>query len=117
MNEPKKLNKGKPMMSLIRPEFSEGLAQALTYGYVKYDEKKGEIQNYLKEDGFYYSTIYDSLQRHLGAWWSGENIDKESNIHHLYMATANLMFLATYEVSDKGKDDRVILRRKNEDKN
>lgn len=113
--KPIKYNQGKPMMSLIRPEFQKGLATALTYGYTKYEEQRGDIQNYLKGEGFYYSTIYDSLNRHLGEWWSGNNIDEESGIHHLYMAAANLMFLATYEVSNKGIDDRVILKLEDDD--
>lgn len=110
--KPKKYNDGKPMMSLVRPEFKKGLAEGLTYGYTKYDEKRGEVQNYLKDEGFYYSTIFDSLQRHLDAWWSGEDIDPESGVHHLNLAAANLMFLHTYEHSDKGKDDRVKLDEK-----
>lgn len=113
-NSPKKYNKGKPMMSLIRPEFQKGLASALTYGYEKYGERRGAIQNYLKGEGFHYSTIYDSLQRHLGEWWSGNDLDEESKIHHLYMAAANLMFLATYEMCDKGIDDRISLEDEDE---
>lgn len=105
----KKYNDGKPKMSLIRPEFKKGLAEGLTYGYDKYDEKIGDIQNYLKGEGFHYSTIFDSLQRHLDAWWGGEDLDPESGIHHLSLAAANLMFLHTYEHSEKGKDDRVGL--------
>ena len=107
--EPKKYNVGKPMMSLVRPEFIKGTAEGLTYGYTKYDEKRGEIQNYLKGDGFHYSTIYDSLQRHLNAWQSGENIDEESGLHHLKLASANLMFLLTYELTGNGIDDRIVL--------
>ncbi len=80
---PKKYNKNKPMMSLIRPEFTKGLAEALTYGYTKYDEKRGDIQNYLKGEGFYYSEIIDSLERHINAFKSGTNIDEESGLHHL----------------------------------
>jgi len=109
---PTKHNKNKPMMSLVRPEFTRGIAEALTYGYTKYDEQRGDIQNYLKGDGFYYSTILDSLERHIGAFKSGVDIDEESGIHHLLMAATNLMFLHTYEVSDKGKDDRVVLNEK-----
>jgi len=109
--EPKKYNTDKPMMSLIRPEFQLALAEALTYGYTKYDEQRGDIQNYLKGDGFHYSTIYDSLQRHLNAFISGENIDPESGLEHLALASANLMFLHTYENSDKGIDDRTVLKK------
>lgn len=110
-NIPKKLDQNKPMMSLIRPEFSRALAEALTYGFTKYNEQRGDIQNYLKGEGFHYSRIYDSLQRHLTAWYSGENIDPESGLHHLALASANLMFLHTYEISEKGIDDRIILNK------
>ena len=109
-NGPKKYNDNKPMMSLIRPEFQLALAEALTYGYVKYDEKRGKIQNYLKSDGFYYSTIYDSLQRHLNAFWGGENNDPESGLSHLALADSNLMFIHTYIIGGKVKDDRVIIK-------
>lgn len=110
---PKKYNTGKPMMSLIRPEFQLALAGALTYGYEKYGEKRGEIQNFLKGDGHYYSSIIDSLERHINAFKSGQNYDVgESELHHLSLAAANLMFLYTYETSDKGIDDRVVLDEK-----
>ena len=108
---PKKYNENKPMMSLIRPEFQLGLAEALTYGYNKYSEKKGDIQNYLKSDGFHYSTIIDSLERHINAFKMGEDIDPESGIHHLSLAASNLMFLHTYEHSNKGIDDRIVLNK------
>jgi hypothetical protein len=110
LEEPKKYNTGKPMMSLVRPEFQLALAEALTYGYTKYDEKRGDIQNYLKGDGFHYSSILDSLERHINAFKSGQSFDVgESELHHLSLAAANLMFLYAYETSDKGIDDRVVL--------
>jgi len=108
--EPKKYNDNKPMMSLIRPEFQLDLARALTYGYTKYGEQRGDIQNYLKGDGFHYSTILDSLQRHLNAFQSGIDIDEESGLNHLSLAAANLMFLHTYQNSGKGTDDRVNIK-------
>ena len=106
--KPLKYNDGKPMMGLIRPEFLEELGKVLTHGFTKYGEEKGEIQNYLKGEGFFYSDIYDSLQRHLNAFWRGEAMD-ESGAHHLACAAANIMFLYTYEISEKGKDNRTIL--------
>ena len=109
--KPVKHNTDKPMMSLIRPEFSLAIAEALTYGYTKYDEKRGDIQNYLKSDGFHYSTIYDSLQRHLNAFWSGENDDLESGLSHLALAASNLMFLHAYITGEKGQDDRVLVKK------
>jgi len=110
--QPKKYNDNKPMMSLIRPEFQLALAEALTYGYTKYDEKRGDLQNYLKGDGFHYSTIIDSLERHLNAFKSGVDKDEESGLDHLALAAANLMFLHTYSKSKKGIDDRIVLTKK-----
>lgn len=108
---PQKFDSGKPRMDLIRPEFTLGLGEALAYGADKYSEKVGEMPNYLKGDGFNYSKIIGSLERHIADWKMGNNIDEESNIHHLALAAANLMFLFTYEKSDKGIDDRVVLKK------
>ena len=109
---PVKHNKDKAMMSLVRPEFIKGIAEGLTFGYIKYDEKRGDMPNYLKGEGFYYSEIIDSLQRHLNEFQSGESIDKESGLSHLALAAVNLMFLHTYEIGDKGVDDRTVLNEK-----
>lgn len=106
---PKKYNAGKPMMSLVRPEFTTAIAEVLTYGFEKYDEKRGDIQNYLKGDGFHYSEIYDSLQRHLNEWFQGVDLDPETSKSHLAHAGANLMFLLTYSLTEKGTDDRIVL--------
>ncbi len=108
---PKKLDSGKPRMDLIRPEFTLALGEALAYGAEKYDEKIGETPNYLRGDGFNYSRIIASLERHIAQWKMGINIDEESNIDHLALAGANLMFLLTYEKTEKGIDDRVILKK------
>lgn len=105
---PQKFDTGKPMVHLVRPEFILGIAKGLTYGFKKYGEKRGDI-NFLRDKGHSYTKIYDSLQRHLLAWVGGESIDPESGIHHLALAGANLMFLFTYEHSNKGVDDRVFL--------
>ena len=41
-------------------------------------------------------------------WLMSEAMD-ESGAHHLACAAANIMFLYTYEISEKGKDNRTIL--------
>lgn len=112
---PAKFDNGKSRTDLVRPEFILGLGEALAYGADKYSEPIGEIPNYLKGDGFNYSRIIGSLERHIQQWKSGENIDPESNIHHLKLASANLMFLLTYELSDKGVDDRVVLKKESDE--
>lgn len=111
-NTPVKHDQGKPRMDLIRPEFTLELGKALAYGADKYNEKHGEIPNYLKGGGFNYSKILASLERHIAQWKGGENTDEESGLSHLAHAAVNVMFLLTYELTDKGVDDRVKLEKK-----
>lgn len=95
---------GKPMMSIITPEFRVGLAKVLTFGAVKYTRNNWR-------SGTNYTRLLDSLHRHLAAFELGEDIDAESGLQHLYHAAANIMFLATFvENPDKYKkfDDRVV---------
>lgn len=109
VSTPVKFDQSKPRMDLIRPEFTLALGEALAYGAEKYSEKIGELPNYLKGDGFNYSKIIGSLERHIAQWKMGIDIDDESNLHHLQLAAANIHFLLTYELTDKGVDDRVKL--------
>lgn len=81
-----KYDDSKPDISQVRPEFIEGIAKALTYGAAKYSRgnwKKGNIA----------SRYYSALQRHLCAFWRGEDRDSESGLGHLEHAGACLMML------------------------
>lgn len=109
--EPLKFDQGKPRLDLIRPEFILGLGEALAYGATKYSEEVGKVPNYLSGNGLNYSKVLGSLERHLTQWKMGIDVDEESGLHHLKLAAANIMFLLTYESSDKGIDDRVILNK------
>lgn len=107
--EPVKFDQGKPRMDLIRPEFTLALGEALAYGAEKYNEEIGSTPNYLRGNGFNYSKIIGSLERHIAHWKMGIDIDDESGLHHLALAAANLQFLLTYELTESGVDDRVKL--------
>lgn len=107
--KPQKLDDGKPRMDLIRPEFLIELGIALEYGQNKYNEQIGEVPNYLKGKGFHYTRLIGSTLRHFTKWCSGTRIDEESGINHLILAAVNIMFLFTYDTSDKGIDDRTFL--------
>ena len=85
----KRANGGKVRMSLIPPVVMLELAAVLTRGAVKY-----QVHNWRK--GLTYSSTYDSLQRHLAAWWDGEENDSESGLHHLAHVLCNAAFLLTY---------------------
>ena len=70
--------KGKPDWSLVDLKNLEGLVRGLEYGAKKYAR-----DNWKKVpdpiNSYYAATI-----RHLSEWWSGEEIDKESHLNHLY---------------------------------
>lgn len=84
---------------LIAPEMTTALGTILAFGAKKYD-----AGNWAK--GMDWSRCYGALQRHLNAWWSGEDSDPETGKSHLWHAACCLMFLIVYEARGKGKDDR-----------
>jgi hypothetical protein len=76
--------------------------KVLTKGATKY-----EPWNWYR--GMKYSVSYNSGQRHRAAWWSGETLDKESEVHHLAHSIVNDLFNLTYELeARKDLDDRMM---------
>jgi hypothetical protein len=76
----------KPMMHLLAPTWTLGVAQVLTYGAKKYPD----AYNWRK--GIVSSRYIAAALRHIFAWLGGEDLDKESGLHHLWHASACLMF-------------------------
>jgi len=54
------------------------------------------------------SVYYDAALRHITAWWEGEDIDPDSNIHHLMKAVASLMVVRDSMLMGNFNDDRPI---------
>lgn len=52
------------------------------------------------------SVYYDAAQRHLNAWWEGEDIDPDSGLSHVVKAMACLMVLRDAEIHEMVTDDR-----------
>lgn len=94
-----KHDKDKPDTSLVCYEFVYGIAQVLTFGKAKYG-----AWNWTK--GFGYSRVYAAAIRHLGAWQTGEENDKESGLSHILHAACCLMFLYMHQKFNLGTDDR-----------
>lgn len=94
-----KADDGKTRMDLLPYEALEGIAQILTFGAAKYAD-----HNWRK--GLAWSRVYSSLQRHLGAWSRGEDLDSETGKSHLWHAGCNILFLITFEINKTGTDDR-----------
>lgn len=90
---------GKARMELIAPELMFGTAAVLTFGAEKYGDRNWE-------KGMAWSRVFGALQRHLWAWWRGEQYDGETGMPHLWHASCCLMFLIAYELRGTGKDDR-----------
>lgn len=86
----KKNDQSKNRLELIPPEVISAIGAGLTYGANKYNDDNWR-------EGISYRRVYGALQRHLQAFWSGENIDSESGLPHLYHAACNLTFLITFE--------------------
>jgi hypothetical protein len=83
-----RLNKSKPMLSLVPKAVLEAMAEGLEFGMHKYDRN-----NWRK--GLPMMETMDSLLRHLADYADPDepNIDAESGIHTLHLAACNIAFL------------------------
>jgi hypothetical protein len=95
-------NVGKPRISLVPYTAVKEIAKVLTFGAEKYGP-----WNWAK--GLSWLECCDSLERHIGAWKEGEDLDDESGIHHLAHAGCNIMFLLFFSITGKyeAHDDRM----------
>lgn len=84
---------------LLPPELLQGVAEILTFGAKKYSERNWE-------KGMDWGRVYGALQRHLWAWWRGEDKDPETGKSHLWHAGCCIAFLIAFEERGVGKDDR-----------
>ena len=96
-----KHDKEKLRYELIPPEFLEATAEGLTYGANKY-----AAGNWARGGGLNHSRLFGALQRHLQAYWGGEDVDPESGNSHLSHAACMLAFLIAGVRRGLGKDDR-----------
>jgi hypothetical protein len=95
----RKDDQGKLPYDLIAPEFLEATAEILKFGAAKYEPRNWE-------DGMAWSRPYSALQRHMWAWWGGEDNDSETDMSHLWHAACCIMFLIAYEQRGIGEDNR-----------
>lgn len=57
-------------------------------------------------NGYDWSLSYAALQRHLNAFWSGEDVDDETGSLHLIAAAWHCFTLTEYLTRSIGSDDR-----------
>lgn len=94
-----KYDSGKPQMGLIPPRALLDVAEVYTMGANKY-----AAHNWAK--GMNWSRVYDALQRHLNAYWAGENLDQESQLCHLAHAAWGCLTLLEFRRLHPELDDR-----------
>lgn len=90
---------GKVPMELLAPEYLTAIAKVLQFGADKYAPRNWEL-------GMEWGRVFGALNRHMWAWWSGEETDPETGFSHLWHASCCLMFLTAYEARGIGEDDR-----------
>lgn len=94
-----KFDQNKRRVDLVPTEAINALADILTAGAVKYGR-----DNWRK--GMDWSRVYGAAQRHMLAFWGGDDIDEESGMPHLWHALTNIAFLVSYQAMSVGRDDR-----------
>ena len=90
-------------LHLIPPALLTATAEVLGYGAQKYAPG-----NWMR--GMSWTVVYASLQRHLLAWFSGEDIDSESGLSHMAHASCCVAFLLHFIAMEQHHtyDDRAF---------
>jgi len=92
--------KKRAQLSAVDPAAILRVAEVAGFGAEKY-----ERLNFAR--GYAWSLSYDALQRHLHAFWGGENNDPESGLPHLAHAAWHALALLTFSERGRGFDDRI----------
>lgn len=94
-----------PQLSAIDPIALLELAKVAGYGARKYAR-----YNYL--NGYDWHLNMDALQRHTLDFWTGEDVDSESELPHMAHAAWHALALLSFQLRELGTDTRPP-RRKN----
>lgn len=100
--EGRKDDVGKDRWDLLPVDSIKEFVKVLTFGAEKYNDRNWE-------SGIRYGRCYSAALRHLTAWWSGEELDKETGLNHLAHALCCVAFLLAYRLRKMDSfDDRPI---------
>lgn len=102
-----KFDDGKLPLDLLPFEALEEITLVLKHGKEKYGAHNWR-------SGFTYSRPFSAILRHLFAYWKGEDLDKDSGLHHLAHAGCELLFLLSFVKTKTGVDDRYKEETQNE---
>lgn len=81
------------------------VAAHFTAGSKKYPDVAPGVANWSL--GYDWSLSYNALQRHLTAWWYGEDLDPELGNSHLAAVAFHALVLMQFQADGVGTDDRV----------
>ena len=84
-------------VDLVDPEFIRAVARVLHIGKLKY-----EARNW--ERGYRWGLSYAAAQRHMLAFWSGEDTDPDSGLPHIAHAATHMMFLLLFSTHEQYAD-------------
>jgi len=90
---------------LLPPDALWQIAEHFGRGAEKYADRNWER-------GYAWSLSYAALQRHLHAWWGGEDLDAETGSSHLAAAGFHVLALLAFQGRGVGTDDRSRTKRK-----
>ena len=91
--------KKRAQLGALDPRALRVVAEVAGYGTEKYAR-----YNYLK--GYDWSLSFDALERHLLAFWAGEDNDPESGLPHLGHAAWHCLAMLAFQQRGVGTDDR-----------
>ena len=94
-NKGLRYNTGKRKWSLVHFKSLEPMIEVLEFGAKKY-----EPFNWQK--GLDKKEVLESLQRHLARLFDGEEIDRESGLHHIGHIMCNAMFFQYHKNKENG---------------
>jgi len=87
---------------LLPADGIHALAEHYTRGAIKYEDRNWE-------KGMAWTRCWGPLLRHAFAWFRGEDLDPETNTHHMIAVAWNALALYCYARRNVGTDDRPSL--------
>jgi hypothetical protein len=91
----------KPHPRALNPDLLKETANAFRFGQLKHG-----VDNFRKMDSEAAGEVFDALLRHLLDYMAGETHAKDSGLHHLAHADANLHIL--YRIIKRSSDQEIL---------
>lgn len=103
VNQARKDDEGKLRFDLIPPGALKELAAVYTVGASKYGDRNWE-------QGLAWGRVFAAIQRHLWAFWGGEDLDPDDGLSHLAHAAWGCLTLMEYAQTHPEMDERSVHR-------